>query len=197
MVVRANDDTKADETRVRRFTRSEYWRMAALGILAPDERVELVEGEILVKSPQGSRHTTVVHACADELRDAFGAGFYVRIRSPLAIDPDSEPEPDVAVVAGSLDDHVHEHPKTAALVVEVADTTLRLDRRKAAIYARAKVQEYWIANLVDGVLEVHRNPEESANGEWIYAEVRRLKSPGTVEPLAAPGVKLSVSDLLR
>jgi Uma2 family endonuclease len=196
MVVRANDDTRTDETRVRRFTRSEYERMAAQGILAPDERVELVEGEILVMTPQGSRHTTVVHACADELRAAFGAGFYVRIQSPLAIDPDSEPEPDVAVVIGSRSDYADDHPKTAVLVVEVADSTLLFDRRKARVYARAKVQEYWIANLVDGVVEVHRMPVESVRGSWSYSDVRVVKASETVQPVGLPNAMLKVSSLL-
>jgi Uma2 family endonuclease len=195
MVVRANTDTR--RVHVRRFTTSEYERMGTQGIFAPDERVELVEGEILVMTPQGSRHTTVVHACADQLRGAFGTGFYVRIQSPLAIEPDSEPEPDVAVVLGSLDDYAKEHPKTAVLIVEVADTTLSHDRRKAAVYARARIQDYWIANLVDGVLEVHRNPGESEKGTWSYADIKSLQPTETVHPLGAPKAKVKVSDLLR
>jgi Uma2 family endonuclease len=171
--------------------------MAAQGILAPNERVELVAGEILVRTPQGSRHTVTVHANADELRDAFGEGHYVRIQSPLAIDPDSEPEPDVAVVVGGRDDYLAGHPKTAVLVVEVSDTTLALDRRKAAVYARAMIPEYWVANLVHGVLEVHRDPTEDSDGEWSYAEVKRVKRTASVTPLGAPKAKLKVSKLLR
>jgi Uma2 family endonuclease len=188
---------RTSEIQVRRFTRKEYERMAAQGIFGPEERVELVDGEILVMTPQGSRHTAVVRAIADALREAFGAGHDVRIQSPLAIDPDSEPEPDVAVVAGSLDDYVDEHPTTALLAVEVTETTLAADRRKASTYAHARVQEYWIANLLDGVLEVHRKPQESAKGVWTYAEIKRVKPTGSVQPLASPGVRLKVSTLLR
>src|SRR5437868_7545046 len=87
--------------RLRRFTRSEYERMAAQGILRPDERVELIDGEIVVMSPQGTRHMTVVRLIARALESAFGDGHDVRTQGPLAVGAHSEPEPDVAVVVGS------------------------------------------------------------------------------------------------
>lgn len=185
------------QAKARRFTRREYERMAAQGIFGPSERVELVAGEILVMTPQGSRHTTVVNLVADALKETFRGGFVVRVQQPLIVDPDSEPEPDVAVVTGSHDDYLAEHPKTALLVVEVAESSLRIDRRKARIYARAGIQEYWVANLIDGVLEVHRQPIQSAKGAWSYTEVTSVKRTGTVQPLSVPKVKLRVSDLLR
>jgi Uma2 family endonuclease len=111
----------------------------------------------------------------DALRSAFGAGWHARLQAPLALDDDSEPEPDVAVVAGEYRDYVSGHPSTAALVVEVADSSLGLDRRlKVGLYARAGLPEYWIVNLVEGVLEVHRGPRsepETAYG-WGYRSAR-------------------------
>lgn len=193
MVVRASTST----VQVRRFTRSEYERMAAQGILRPDERVELLEGAIVVKRPQGARHTNVILLIAEALRGAFGRRRTVRIQMPLAIGDLSDPEPDVAVVEGTPDDYTTDHPTTALLVVEVSDSTLALDRRKAAIYAQSKTPEYWIANLADGVLEVHRDPLESAKGTWSYTNVKRVKPAGTVQPLGAPKAKLKASDLLR
>src|SRR5438046_1078224 len=93
-------------TRVRRFTREEYERMAAQGIFRADERVELLDGEIVIVTPQGSRHAMVVHLLAKALEGAIGSGCLVLTQSPLALDPDSEPEPDVAVVAGAPDDYL-------------------------------------------------------------------------------------------
>jgi Uma2 family endonuclease len=192
MIVSANETVRA-----RRFTREEYERMTAQGIFGPDERVELVEGEIVVMPAKGTRHTTVVGIIGDAAQAAFGAGYAVRVQDPLAIDPDGEPEPDVAVVVGRRDDYLDKHPTTAVLVVEVADTTLAHDRRKAATYARAQVQDYWIANLVQGVLELHRDPVQGPDGKWSYANVKSFAAGATVRPLAAPNVEWKVSDLLR
>ena len=140
-------------------------------------------------------------ACSSSgsLRAAFGAGWHPRLHAPLALDEDSEPEPDVAVVAGAPRDYVRAHPSTAALVVEVADSSVRLDRRlKSGLYARAGLQEYWIVNLVGGVLEVHREPQPAADAlsGWGYRSVEILRSPATVIPLAAPGAQIPVADLL-
>jgi Uma2 family endonuclease len=102
----------------------------------------------------------------------------------------------VAVVAGIPDDHLDAHPSTAALVIEVADSSLRLDRRfKAAIYARAGLPEYWIVNLVDPALEVHRDPR-SSDDDWRYHAVDLLRPPAQVSPLAAPAASIRVADLL-
>jgi Uma2 family endonuclease len=123
----------------------------------------------------------------------------VRLQAPLALDDDSEPEPDVAVVAGEYRDYVSGHPSTAPLVVEVADSSLGLDRRlKGGLYARAGLPEYWIANLVEGVLEVHREPrlEPGAAYGWVYRFVEILRPPASVTPLGAPGSFIPVADLL-
>jgi Uma2 family endonuclease len=187
------------KTRVRRFTRTEYERMAAQGILRPDERVELLDGEIVVVSPQGSRHATVLRLVAKALEKAFGKGHDVRTQVPLVLGTRSEPEPDVAVVVGSPDDYLDEHPRTAVLVVEVSDTTLALDRgKKLAIYARAGIQEYWIVNLVDRVLEVHRKPRSSSGKlGWAFKDVKSVRGKESVSPLAAPKAKVSVASFLR
>ena len=137
----------------RRWTRDEYDRMIATGIFHPEERLELLEGEIVHMTPQGSGHATAVRLVEDALRNLFNVGFDVRVQMPLALGTDSEPEPDVAVVVGPPRDYRDEHPRVAILVVEVADSTLSLDReRKAALYARAGIQEYWLLNLTDRCL---------------------------------------------
>jgi Uma2 family endonuclease len=109
--------------------------------------------------------------------------------APLALDDDSEPEPDLAMVPGEPRDYVPAHPSTAPLVVEVADSSLRLDRRlKAGLYARARIPDYWIVNLAERALEVHRDPAPAASNEigWAYRSITRLTRPPTVSPLAAP-----------
>ncbi|MCI0636706.1 MAG: Uma2 family endonuclease, partial [Actinobacteria bacterium] len=143
----------------RRWTRDEYYRMAETGILRPDDRVELIDGEILTKSPQRSVDATAVLLSQEALHAAFGAGFDVRPQLPLALGEASEPEPDLAVVPGVPRDYRESHPTTALLVVEVAETSLAFDRGgKQALYARAGIPEYWIVDLVEGTLEVFRSP---------------------------------------
>ena len=153
--------------RLRRWTREEYDRLVAVGVLGEDERVQLVEGEIVEMSPQGAWHATAVRLVEEALRRAFGEGFDVRVQLPLALGPDSEPEPDVAVVRGGPRDYRDRHPtgQDTVLVVEVAESTWRFDReRKAKVYAGAGIEEYWILNLEGRVLEVYRGPEGEGTG---------------------------------
>ena len=180
----------------RRWTRTEYEQMVDAGIFQPGEHVELLDGEILAMTPQRSAHTSVVHAVAAALGRAFGPGHFVRNQSPLALDPASEPEPDVAVVAGSLWDYAQAHPSTALLIVEVADTSLRLDRQqKGALYARAGIADYWIINLPDGLVEVYREPVQTSTG-WGYRLVQSRRRSESIAPLARPEAEIAVADML-
>lgn len=183
----------------RRWTREEYERLVETGIFHPEERVELLDGELVVMTPQKSIHATAIRLVEDALRIAFGSGHDVRAQLPLALDPDSEPEPDAAVVAGTPRDYRDAHPTTALLVVEVADTTLAFDReRKRSLYARAGIAEYWIVNLADRVLEVYRDPGPVPSAQYgrNYRVTQRLSASDSVSPLAAPRARITVSDLL-
>jgi len=184
--------------KTRRWRRVEYDRLVELGMFE-GERLELLDGLLVVREPQYSPHATTVGLVGDVLGVAFGAGWHVRSQLPLALDDDSEPEPDAAVVAGARRDYVNAHPSTAALIVEVADSSLRLDRRfKSRLYARAGLAEYWIVNIVDGVLEVHREPYREADERdgWRYRSIEVLRPPAMVTPLAAPHARIAVADLL-
>jgi Uma2 family endonuclease len=184
---------------VRRWSRSEYDRMVEAGVFAPGERAELIDGEVVAVTPQGSLHAAAVGLAEQALRAAFGPAHHVRVQMPLALDPSSEPEPDVAVVAGSPRDYRDAHPASALLVVEVADTTLAHDReRKGSLYARAGVAEYWLVNLLDGRVEVHRAPvpEPQACYGWAYREVQRSGAGELIRPLGAPQSVVRVADLL-
>jgi len=186
------------EATTRRWRRVEYERLVDLGVFV-GERLELLDGVLIVREPQGSPHAAIVAKVGQVLAAAFGAGWHPRLHSPIALGEHSEPEPDVAVVAGKPQDYVVAHPSTAALVVEVADSSLRLDRRfKAAVYARAALHEYWIVNLVDRTIEVHREPQPPADAldDWIYRSVEVLRPPATVTPRGAPAARIPVADLL-
>ena len=137
---------------------------AELGLFRPDERVQLLDGEIVTMTPQNSPHAAAIGKTERVLARVFGDAYWIRIQMPIVLDPDSEPEPDVAVVSGTPADYVQEHPRTAELIVEVSDSTLALDReRKALFYARVGIPEYWIVNLPDRCLEVHREPVASSS----------------------------------
>ncbi len=182
-----------------RWTRSAYERLIDCGVLDEDDPIELLDGLLLVKEPQASPHRTAVLLVAKSLERAFGEGWFVQTQSPIALDDRSEPEPDVCVVRGAPRDYVDAHPTRPALVVEIAQTRLALARgRKAGVYARASIADYWIVNLVDRVLEVHRAPARPgpARARWGYAAVETLGPDDMVTPLAAPSARIRVADLL-
>lgn len=185
--------------RAKHWTRAEYERLVDLGAFRPGERLELVGGALLVREPQGGPHATAVGLVEDALRAVFGAGWTVRGQFPIALDDDSEPEPDVAVVPGSRRDYVSGHPSRPVLIVEVADATLRFDRSaKASLYARSGIADYWVVNLVDRVLEVRREPVAAPKARYghSYATTIMLRSGEHVTPLAAPHATVPVADLL-
>jgi Uma2 family endonuclease len=177
---------------VHRWTRQQYEQMVLAGIFHPAERLELIEGEIFDMTPQSSLHATTVCLVEDTLRSLYREGYYVRVQMPLAIDGDSEPEPDIAVVTGRPRDYRNAHPHTAVLIVEVADHSLSYDRgQKKTVYARNKIPEYWIVNLAENSLEVYRNPTQDS-----YQFQMILHPPDLVSPLTQPQVAIAVADLL-
>ena len=190
---------QAERPALRRFTRHEYARLIDHGFLDEDDPIELLDGLLLVKEPQRSPHRTAVLLVAKALERAFGEGWFVQSQSPITLSDRSEPEPDVCVVRGSPRDYVDAHPTRPTLVVEVAQSGLRLARgRKAAAYARARIADYWIVNLVDRVLEAHREPARPgpARRHWGYAAIETLGPDATITPLAAPSAAIRVADLL-
>jgi Uma2 family endonuclease len=185
--------------RNRHWTRKEYDQLITLGFFQEDEPIELLGGQLVVAEPKGSPHSTAIVLTAEALRAAFGPGWLVRVQDPVALDDESEPEPDVVVVPGGPRDYLFEHPARPAVLVEVAESSLGFDRgHKGSLYARAGVGDYWIVNLVDEVLEVYRRPalDRSAEFGWRYLDVQALRRGVTVSPLARPDVTVAVADLL-
>jgi Uma2 family endonuclease len=181
------------------WTVDEFQRAYDLGAFGFNVRLELIEGEIIRKRGQSEPHAWAISALEEALRGIFSPGYYVRCQLPLVLGARSKPEPDLAVVVGSFHDYKRAHPKTAVLVVEVSDNTLAYDRStKAALYARAGIGDYWIVNLPDGVLEVHRQPAEMADQPLghHYRSIIRLTPADTVSPLGRPDAAVSVSALL-
>lgn len=174
-------------------------RLIDVGIFGPEDRVELLDGLLVAREPQGERHATVVGLVRAALEKAFGSAYHVREEKPIALDEQSEPEPDVVVVPGRPRDYLDAHPSRPVLVVEVADTSLALDRlRKGVLYARAGIADYWVVNLIDEVLEVYREPVQAPAGQggWKYGSVRLLRRNAVVTPLAAPRARIRVAALL-
>ena len=185
--------------RNRHWTRKEYDQLIKIGFFHEDEPIELLGGQLIVAEPKGTPHSTAIALTVEALRVAFGPGWLVRVQDPVALDDESEPEPDVVVVPGSPRDYLAEHPVRPAVLVEVAESSLGFDRgHKGSLYARAGVADYWIVNLVDEVLEVYRQPalDRSAEFGWRYLDVQALRPGATVSPLARPDVAVAVADLL-
>jgi Uma2 family endonuclease len=185
--------------RIRRWTRAEYDRLIHLGVFRTGEHLELLGGHLIVSEPQGSLHATAVGLVEDALRACFGDGWVVRCQMPIALDDESEPEPDVAVVPGARRDYAADHPSRPVLVVEVAESSLADDRgTKAVLYARAGIGDYWIVNLADCVLEVYRGPvpgTQRIEGSR-YRDTTILRPGASVAPLARPDGPVEVAALL-
>ena len=199
----------------RRFTVDEYHRMGRAGVFGPADRVELLEGEIIQMSPIGKAHASAVARAGQLFYRLAGSRAIVWTQNPIRIDRHGEPQPDVALLRPREDFYAGGHPEPAdiLLIIEVADTSQDYDRdQKLPAYARAGIQETWLALLGDGALEVHRDPgpdgyrsvKRFARGETIrpLAVSDTLFSGGApleikrVEPLALPDCAVRVEDLL-
>lgn len=176
------------------FTVGEYNRMAETGILTENDRVELIEGEIVEMCPIGSRHAACVNRLTTVLGRQVGADAIVSVQNPIIVDDYSEPEPDVAVLRARADFYETKHPEPAdvLLVIEVADTSVETDRGvKVPLYARAGVPETMLVNLPGEAVEVYASP---LNGQ--YQSVKTLRRGDLVGSQAIPHLKISVDAIL-
>jgi Uma2 family endonuclease len=163
--------------------------MVDAGILAEDDRLELLDGELIVASPQGPSQSALTARIHRLLEEGFGDGFHARDHAPLALGPHDLPEPDVALVKGEVDAFLTRHPAggDVVLVVEISVTTQRTDRAKAAIYARAGVPLYWNVDVEHRRVTVHTRPDPE---QGVYAVVTTLRDTDHT-PLAGGTVPIA------
>ena len=184
--------------KTRRWRYAEYSRLTDLGFF-DRQRVELIGGRIIQMAAQRDVHTAGVSLARDAVAAAFGIGCWARVQAPLHMGRWSGPEPDVSVVPGSARDYLGTgHPKSALLVVEVSDTTLRFDRRvKQGLYAKYDIRDYWIVNLIDRQVEVYRDPVPDANHPFghRYSDVKTFSRGQSITPLGTAAA-VKVDDLL-
>ena len=189
---------KRARTRTRRWTKAEYYRLGEMGFFH-GQRVELIEGRLMVQSPQLSLHAGVVRIINTLLLPLLPDGYSLGVQVPLDLGQTTEPEPDFAVAPGTDRQFLAAHPTSAVLIIEVADSSLSYDRgRKGSLYARAGVPDYWLVNLVDIRVELYRDPVPDAAQRYghRYASRIDLVPPASIASLAFPGVVVAVASLL-
>jgi Uma2 family endonuclease len=161
-------------------------------------RAWLVDGVIVEEGPMNPPHAIAATKTEDAIRDAVGKAFHVRVAKPLVLGLSTDPEPDVAVVSGKAGDYTA-HPTTAALVVEVSDSSLKYDTTtKLGVYAAGGIGEYWVLDVTGRQLLVFRDPQPDAAHPHGHSYATRLTFGATdcVSPLAAPTASVRVADLL-
>jgi Uma2 family endonuclease len=177
-----------------KFTVEKYRRMGETGILPPDARVELVEGEIVEMSPIGEPHAACVDVLDELVRGALGRTVIVRVQNPIRLDDYSEPQPDISLLKRRDDFYRHGHPRPedVLLVIEVSDSTLAYDRQiKVPLYARAGIPEVWIVNLIDERVETFADLSGGA-----YRVPAAFSRGEEVQSRALAALRLGVSEIL-
>lgn len=184
--------TAVPPTYLRLITTDEYHRMAEVGILAADEQVELLAGQILQKMPKGPAHSALCKRIEKLLERQLGEQALVRLQDPVWLDRHSEPEPDIAVVHPQDNFYADHHPvpNEVYLMIEIADTTLSRDLgTKANLYAAAGIVEYWVFHIATQQLHVFREPQP--NG---YQCQLTLKGQQSIAPIAFPDCSVTVQE---
>lgn len=187
-----------EEPTRKRWTREEYYRLAEQGWFQ-NQRVELIDGEIVQLSPQSPQHVVAAELVRRILDRTFGNEYWVRHQSSLVHGDYSEPEPDIAVVRGGVEDFNTHHPTSSILVVEVSRTSLSYDKnRKLHLYANMGVPEYWILDLNSRQLLVYREPQADASAPfgYSYGTAITLNESQTVSPLEKPSATIAVAAML-
>jgi len=178
----------------RLFTVDEYHEMGRTGILCEDDRVELIDGEIVQMSPIGRRHAASVNRLNQLFSRHLGTSALVSIQNPVRLDQHSEPEPDVALLRPRSDYYASGHPgpSDVLLIIEVAETSVDFDREvKIPRYAEAGIPEVWLVDLSADAIDIHRSPTAAA-----YVQVQTVSGTDHLAPLALPQLKLSANEII-
>lgn len=179
---------------LRKWTVEEYHKLGEIGFFHPEERVELIEGNIIKMSAKGTAHTSALGRTDRLFQDLFNNLAWVRVQDPIALDGSSEPEPDIALVIIDPLDYATHHPTPAEvyLIIEVADSSLAYDREiKAKIYARSRIADYWVLNVNERQLHVFREPAEDG-----YQSEVILEETASISPLQFLAVNISIPEML-
>jgi Uma2 family endonuclease len=184
-----------DPAAVKSWTVQDYHRMSEMGVLTPDERTELINGQIVIMASKGTPHVLALRLLSRSL-DALLANqpFFVSTQDPIQLDDWSEPEPDLMIARGTVLDYADRHPRPSdiELVVEVADSTLKQDCEiKDKLYAQAGIADYWVLDLKNRQLHVFRNPAPTG-----YTSHLILTEPNKITPLTFPSLTLSLTAIL-
>lgn len=177
-----------------RFTVEEYYRMAEVGILSPDSKTELIDGEIIDMLPAGPFHSGSIDYLVMKFADLALGRWVTSSQRALRLNGQSQPEPDLLLLRSPVEKYKRQHPSATDvyLIVEVADSSLSYDRtKKLQLYAAASIPEVWILNIPQRVLEVYRTPAGA-----VYADCQSHES-GMLAPLAFPDAEIDVAELLR
>src|SRR5579862_6042874 len=183
---------------LRRWTVRDYYRAASRGVFGDDEKLELLRGEVVRLSPQKSPHAAATSRLRLSLETVF-PGAVIREHSPMYLDDHNEPEPDVLVARGPIDQYDARHPNAsdALLVVEVADSSIRKDRKlKGPLYAEFGIREYWILDLKANRLEIYRDPAQEINAKWGYSSTQLLETDATVAPIHGNGQSVTIASII-
>ncbi len=172
----------------------DYHRMIENGLLSNADRVELLEGIVSHMSPKGVSHVITARWIAEQFREQLGEGFYLLTQDPITLtEQRSEPEPDITIARGSMFDYTehHPYPEDILLVIEVADSSLEVDKKiKMPIYAKAGIQDYWVVDVRAKEITIYRQPVED-----LYQEVQVVAGRDLLSPLAFPEINFQVEDL--
>jgi Uma2 family endonuclease len=179
--------------RQHRFSVKEYYRMLETGVLRPDARVELLDGQIIDISPIGPFQGSVTKHLNEIFTAASRRRWITTVQDPVRLDEHSEPQPDLMLLKRVADFYRQQHPQPedVHLLIEVSDTTLEADHEdKIPAYGRAGVAEAWIVNLVEEVVEVYREPTFTG-----YASITKFRVGDEISPLAFPDATVAVAEL--
>lgn len=158
-------------TTAKRFTIDEYNRLAELGFFHEDDRVELIRGEIIPMAAKGTLHSTFSRRLIRELSKLIANLGTLQSQDPISIRPDSEPEPDIAILKNKDDDYLNSHPtpQDVLLLIEIADSTLKYDQEiKLPLYAQGGISDYWIFNLIEKCLETYSELYQDLQNKFGY-----------------------------
>ena len=171
----------------RKFTIDEYHKLIDLGFFTANDRIELIRGEIIEMAPKRTPHSVCNSDLWKQLYELIGKQAEIRVQEPIILPSNSEPEPDVVIAQKKFDNYLAAHPtaEDIILIIEISDSTLKYDREtKLSLYAEARINDYWIVNLLDNRLEVYSKPFSDAQGKFDY-RTKNIVLPD--EKIAIPG----------